>query len=101
MKKIIIFLLFVSSQLFAHDLNYDHVMARTWTLSESNKTVKGFFYNANENTVFIEKENGGIANFPITILSQNDQNFVAERKAKIEIVNQQIADNQMTIKHFY
>ncbi len=99
MKKILFLLLFVSSQLFAHDLHYDHVIARAWHLSEGNKTFNGFFYNANENTVFIEKENGEIASFLITSLSQKDQVFVSERKAKIKNINYQIADNQIVIKN--
>jgi hypothetical protein len=94
MKKMLLLLLFVSSQTFAHDLNYDHVMARNWQLSEGNKTIKGFFHNANENTVFIEKENGEMASFLIASLSQKDQAFIVEKKAKIEAMNQQIVVNQ-------
>ncbi|MEY4906073.1 MAG: hypothetical protein RLZZ292_3888, partial [Bacteroidota bacterium] len=100
MKKIILFLLFVSSQLFAHNLNYEHVNARNWQLSEG-KSIKGFFHNANEKTIFIEKENGEIASFSINALSQKDQFFVSERKAKIETVNQQITGNQVIKKKNY
>jgi hypothetical protein len=101
MKKNIFFLLFLSSQIFAHNLNYDHVMARNWQLLEGNKTIKGFFHNANENTVFIEKENGEMASFAIVTLSRKDQVFVTERKAKIETNNQQITDNQIVKTNDY
>ena len=93
MKKLIYCLLFVSNIVQAHDLNYANTIPRHWKLKNA-KSVDGFFYNIKDKQIFIEQQNHEILQFCTSDFSENDQAFIAEKKQKIEVLNQQITENQ-------
>ncbi len=86
---LVIFFNLIISSSFAHDSNYENIILKTWEI-KGQKNVSGSFYMINKNTVFIENENNQIIHFPLNSFSKRDQNFILDKKTKIQRLNNQI-----------
>ncbi len=91
-QSIAILLLFnLSFQfLFAHNIDYSHVVLRHWSVASESKFVEGSFYMYKNGEVFIEDANHQILRYPINSLSENDQAFVQLKSDQITNLNNQV-----------
>jgi hypothetical protein len=89
MKKVftIIIMCFLSQISFAHNARNSQFIAKEWNIAKQNKTVVGSFFMYKNGNVFIEDVNGNISNFPLTLLSLDDQNYVVNKYQSIEKIN--------------
>jgi multisubunit Na+/H+ antiporter MnhC subunit len=89
MKKVftIIIMCLLSQISFAHNARNSQFIAKEWNIAKQNKTIVGSFFMYKNGNVFIEDVNGNISNFPLTLLSLDDQNYVVNKYQSIEKIN--------------
>lgn len=93
MKKILfIFLLLISAQLFAHNIDYGKIILRQWVVLKENKTFEGSLYIFKNNEVYIEDAQNNIIHYPIHSFSKEDQEYVFKRYSKIAKLNYQLSE---------
>ena len=69
----------MSNFLLAHNINYDKIILRHWTVEKQNKTVDGSFYMYKNGNVFIEDANDKIVDYPLSFFSKEDQAFAIKK----------------------
>lgn len=91
MKKIITVLLFslINYCSNAHNINYEKVILKQWTIEKENKSVEGSFCMFKNETVFIETSTGILIKIPFTALSKEDQTFVLKKIESVSEINSQ------------
>ncbi len=95
MKKYITLLVCAISQfLNAHNIDYNNLVLRHWSITAENKFVDGSFYMYKNGEVFIEDANRQVLHYPITCLSENDRSFVEHKQEAIAQLNNQIFHKQ-------
>lgn len=91
MKTKIFFLLclvsfLISNKIDAHDAHYQDAKPKVW--STTNGPITATFFLLKNQLVLLEEPNGHILNIPLSSLSKSDQQFVAEKQAWIQKINQ-------------
>lgn len=90
MKKILTLLFcLLGSNLYAHDIHYENVVLRKWSLEKEHQTIEGSFYLFKDGNIFIEDAKGHILIHPLASFSKTDQQFVSEKYAQIQKLNHQ------------
>ncbi|MEI6310732.1 MAG: T9SS type A sorting domain-containing protein [Bacteroidota bacterium] len=100
MKKIffLIFLSVLCNFIFAHDINYEKVILKKWSIEKEHKTIEGSFYMLKNGNVFIEDANRKIISFPLYKLSKEDQDFAKKKNDWVkQLNNQRIEEIKKTI----
>ncbi len=92
MKKILLLLVTLTGFLsaFGHNLNYEKVLPRQWTLHGEKQPVWGTFHHCHDGQVFIETVDGITRAFPMQQLAEEDRRFVERRQARIDALNQRL-----------
>lgn len=88
-KIILALWLFIASTattLQGHDAHYQDTKPRIWETSSG--TVIGSFYLVKNDNVLIEEPSGNIRRLSIASLSPKDKDFIAQKQAWIEKINQ-------------
>ncbi len=88
-KIILALWLFIASTattLQGHDAHYQDTKPRIWETSSG--TVIGSFYLVKNDNVLIEEPSGNIRRLSIASLSPKDKDFIAQKQAWIENINQ-------------
>ena len=90
MKKIFTVVIFclATSFIFAHDINYEKVILRNWSIEKENRFIEGSFYMYKKDMVYIEDINSNIISIPLSKLSDTDKAFVLQKSNKIAQFNQ-------------
>jgi Secretion system C-terminal sorting domain/YHYH protein len=103
LKAIVLLLMvFASSTIFAHNVDYSNQVLRNWTITKENKTIRGSFSMYKDGKVFIEDANSNLVSFPLQYFSTKDQAFVLNRFNKIKEINNQLAlDQHKTTSSFF
>ena len=85
MKKIFTVVIFclATSFIFAHDINYEKVILRNWSIEKENRFIEGSFYMYKNDMVYIEDINSNIISIPLSKLSDTDKAFVLQKSNKI------------------
>jgi hypothetical protein len=100
MKKIffLIFLSVLCNFIFAHDINYEKVILKKWSIEKEHKTIEGSFYMLKNGNVFIEDANRKIISFPLCKLSKEDQDFAKKKNDWVmQLNNERIEEIKKTI----
>lgn len=83
-----------TNTLFAHDLNYANSIPHHWTIGDQKSSLDGSFYFLKNGYVKIELNNNQFTDIKFESLSDADKQYVLNRQAKIDALNQQIIANQ-------
>lgn len=81
-----LFIAATATTLQGHDAHYQDTKPRIWETSSG--TVIGSFYLVKNDNVLIEEPSGNIRRLSITSLSPKDKDFIAQKQAWIEKINQ-------------
>ncbi len=88
MKKVLAYLLLIlASTSFAHDLNYERVIARTWHLQKEGADRQGAFFMHKAEQVYLQDSKGAVFAVPFNDLSAADQAFVQRKDDQIKRLN--------------
>lgn len=100
-KLIIRLLLLVISVLATHEVSLAHdgaddhvhssptINVRTWTITESEKTIEGTFVAVRDERVYIRQTDGFVRPVTIDRLAKSDQIWIEERTREIAAINTQ------------
>ncbi len=80
---------FLQFSVFAHTINYDHIILRQWNLIEGQKSLNGSFYMLKDGDVYIEDANNQLIHYPLNAFSKEDQQYIATKEKWISAINQQ------------
>lgn len=95
MKRVLALLLLVfASQSFAHDVNYDRVTPRTWSIPKEGRELNGTFFMHKADQVYLEDAQGVVFTVPFNDLSVADQDFIRAKDDRITRLNSSAAVNQ-------
>ncbi|MEI8193593.1 MAG: T9SS type A sorting domain-containing protein [Flavobacteriia bacterium] len=90
MKYFLVLTIALISQLsFAHDANYENVIAKDWHLTNG-KEISGFFFMCKDGKVYLEQEDHSMIHFPVSELVSEDRQFVKEKMKKIADLNKKL-----------
>lgn len=81
-----LFIAATATTLQGHDAHYQDTKPRIWETSSG--TVIGSFYLVKNDNVLIEEPSGNIRRLSIASLSPKDKDFIAQKQAWIENINQ-------------
>ena len=81
-----LFIAATATTLQGHDAHYQDTKPRIWETSSG--TVIGSFYLVKNDNVLIEEPSGNIRRLSIASLSPKDKDFIAQKQAWIEKINQ-------------
>lgn len=81
-----LFIAVTATTLQGHDAHYQDTKPRIW--ETSSETVIGSFYLVKNDNVLIEEPSGNIRRLSIASLSPKDKEFIAQKQAWIEKINQ-------------
>ena len=100
-NSLAILLCLLSNFIFAHDINYEKIILKHWTIEKENKTVDGSFCMYKNGNVFIEDANNKIVNYPLASFSKEDQMFALKKAKWIKALNYKplIQNNTRVEKH--
>ena len=88
MKKQYLFLiLLLSNHLFAHTIPSENQILRHWNIQNVSQNVEGSFSMYKNGNVYIEDANHLFLHFPISSFSAEDQKFIDQKTATIELLN--------------
>lgn len=101
-NSLAILLCLLSNFILAHDINYEKIILKHWTIEKENKTVDGSFCFYKNGNVFIEDANNKIVNYPLASFSKEDQMFALKKEKWIKALNYKplIQNNTRVEKHF-
>jgi len=85
----------LSQVAFAHDSNYENVIAKEWHLTNG-KTVTGFFFMCKNGNIYLEQENHNMLHFPISELITEDRHFVNKKIEQITEINKKLELNRIS-----
>jgi hypothetical protein len=72
----------------AHDAHYEHLILREWQLKAPDQKIRASFFLCKGDKVWLEKSDGKSEVIDLNRFSEEDQSFIRERLAKIEVLNQ-------------
>ena len=88
MKKVLTLLLLIfASTAFAHDLNYERVIARTWHKQHDGRELHGTFFMHKADRVYLQDSQGAVFTVYFNDLSAADQAFVQGKDDQIARLN--------------
>lgn len=90
-KTLLLLLLCVWSTFsFSHNLNYENVHLRSWTIAGEKKSVDATFYMYKDGNVFLQDAKGSVVHFPLSAFSKVDQEYAMKRYTAIKEVNRNL-----------
>ena len=97
MKYLIVLTITLMSQItFAHDSNYENVIAKEWHLLNGKKET-GFFFMCKNGHIYIERENHEMIHFPLNNLKSEDRKFVMNKVKRIKELNKKLQLDQSSV----